>query len=68
MRGGRAINEIMRTESGDADLAVVGFALPDPERAAEFVSHMDVMLEHLPSTVLVHSARGFEGEPLLFEE
>ncbi len=68
MRGDRSITEIMRTESGAADLAIVGFALPDPERSEEFVTRMDAMMEHMPSTVLVHSARGFEGEPLLFED
>jgi len=68
MRGDREISEIMTTESGDADLAIVGFSLPDPERAEEFVNRTNALLDGLPSTVLVHSARGFDGEPVLFEE
>jgi len=68
MRGGRAITEIMRTESGAADLAIIGFSMPEVDRSEEFVARMDQMLEHMPSTILVHSARGFAGEPVLFDE
>jgi len=68
MRGGRSITEIMRTESENADLAIIGLSLPDPEHSVEFVTRMDAMLEHMPSTILVHSSRGFAGEPVLFDE
>lgn len=68
MRGERSITEIMRAESENADLAIIGLSLPDPEHAVEFVARMDAMLEHMPSTILVHSSRGFAGEPVLFDE
>ncbi len=67
MRGGRGIKEIMRAESAAADLAIVGFAMPDRDAARETFERLDDMLEHMPSTVLVHSARDFEGEPVLFD-
>jgi len=67
MRGGRTIKEIMRAESSAADLAVVGFLMPDPEDAEAFFERTEDMLEHMPSTVLVHSARDFDGEPVLFD-
>ena len=51
-----------------ADLAIVGFSLPDQAASAEgFFDRMNAILERLPTTLLVHSARGFEGAPLLFD-
>ena len=29
---------------------------------------MNELLSHLPTTVMVHSARGFQGEPVLFDD
>ncbi len=68
MRGDRPITEIMRTESAAADLAIIGLSVPEPDRASDFVRRMDAMLEHMPSTILVHSSRGFSSEPVLFDE
>lgn len=68
MRGGRTIKEIMRSESAAADLAVVGFAMPDPDQADEFFRRVENLLEFMPTTVLVHSARNFDGEPVLFDQ
>ena len=67
MRGGRPIKEIMRSESCAADLAIVGFLMPEPEDAVAFFERTEEMLEHMPTTVLVHSARDFKGEPVLFD-
>ena len=67
LRQDRSIPEIMSTESASADLAVLGFAMPERERAAEFVERMERLLASMPSTLLVHSARGFDSEPVLFE-
>ena len=67
MRGGRSIHDIMRAESSAADLAIVGFAMPEPGAAVEFFARTERLLEHMPTTVLVHSARDFEGEPVLFD-
>ncbi len=68
VREGRAIHEIMRTESENADLAIVGTALPDPEHPEQFFERMNPILDALPTTLLVHSARSFSGEPVLFQD
>ncbi len=77
VREDRSIPEIMRVESRDADLAIVGFALPargseHPLGAAAiasgFFERMNAILQGLPTTLLVHSARGFESDPVLFDE
>ena len=68
MREERSIADIMRTESAVADLAIVGFTLPDEEAsAATFFERMNAILDQLPTTLLVHSARHFEGDPVLFD-
>jgi amino acid transporter len=69
LRQRRPIGQIMREISAEADLAILGIGLPeDPDspEALAFVDRIDSMLENLGTTVLVHSARDFEGEPLLF--
>jgi len=69
LRGERSIPEIMHHESAAADLAIVGIRLPKAgEPAMPFFDRMNTILDPLPTTVLVHSARTFEGEPLLFDE
>ncbi|MEZ4221215.1 MAG: hypothetical protein R3B13_09805 [Polyangiaceae bacterium] len=67
-RAGRSIGEIMQLESQGTDLAIIGIRLPPAHaQADEFFSRMNELLEHLPTTVLVRSARGFQGEPVLFD-
>ena len=67
-RGARSIEEIMRVESGHADLAIVGFRLPDQDQpAGPFFERMNAILTVLPTTLLVHSASTFAGEPVLFD-
>ncbi len=67
-REGRDISEIMATTSGEADLAIVGFRVPgDGASVTPFFARMNAILERLPTTILVHSARSFEGEPVLFD-
>lgn len=69
LRQGRSLPDIMHVESEEADLALVGFVLPDPDHPVEpFFDRMNRILEELPTTILVHSARNFEGEPVLFDE
>ncbi len=69
LRQGRSIGDIMHVESEDADLAIVGFVLPEAGTPTEpFFARMNSILEELPTTILVHSARSFEGEPVLFDE
>jgi amino acid transporter len=68
VREGRSIEQIMRSESVGVDLAIIGIRLPvrgEPEEA--FFDRMNSLLAELPTTVLVHSARTFEGAPVLFE-
>ncbi len=68
VRAGRSIGEIMQSESVGADLAIIGIRLPDRGQSAEsFFERMNELLLHLPSTVMVHSSRGFQGEPVLFD-
>lgn len=69
LRRNRPINEIMRDESANADMAILGFRLPDPGMPAEpFFDRMNAMLDELPTTLLVHGARNFQSEPVLFDE
>ncbi|MEM9191508.1 MAG: Na-K-Cl cotransporter [Myxococcota bacterium] len=73
LRQGRSIADVMYVESADADLAIVGFVLPEernaenPPSAEEFFARMNELLHRLPTTILVRSARNFEGEPVLFD-
>ena len=68
LREGRSIQQVMKEVSSSADLAILGIGLPEPEQdAGVFFDRIDAMLENMPTTLLVHSARTFEGEPVLFE-
>jgi hypothetical protein len=69
-RGDRSIPAIMKEESGGCDLAIVGFKLPDViehDTADTFFERMNAILAELPTTLLVHSARDFKSEPVLFD-
>ncbi|HJK91664.1 MAG TPA: hypothetical protein RMH26_13100, partial [Polyangiaceae bacterium LLY-WYZ-15_(1-7)] len=69
LREGRKIPEIMGGESAEADLAIVGFRLPPEGQApGAFFERMSQLMEGLPTTILVHSARSFESEPVLFDD
>ncbi|MCA9539177.1 MAG: hypothetical protein KC620_09850 [Myxococcales bacterium] len=69
LREGRSIQAIMRHESGEADLAVLGLRLPaegeDPEALFE---HYQNLLAQLPTAMLVHSGRAFDAAPVLFDD
>ena len=68
-REGRPIGELMEEVSTNADLAIVGLRLPDPEEpVGEFFSRTNAFLAGLPTTIMVYSARHFEGEPVLFDD
>ena len=68
IRGGRKISEIMAAESRNTDLAIIGIRLPsDVSRSEKFIQRMNSLLEHLPTTLMVHGARGFSGETVLFD-
>lgn len=69
LRDDRPISEIIHSESENADLAILGLALPQCEdRDIEnFFARMNNLLEGMPTTLMVHSARTFEGEPVLFD-
>lgn len=80
LRQGRSVQQLMHVESDDADFALVGFDFPDlPDDAVEgygeeadrvareFVDRVNGMLEQLPTTILVHSARSFEHETVLLD-
>ena len=69
VQGALSIAEIMRAESHDVDLAIIGLRLPARNEPAEaFMERMNQLLTNLPSTVLVRSSRGFQGEPVLFDD
>ena len=68
LRQGRPIAQIMAETSGEADLAILGLGLPDRDDQVDaFFDRMERMLEGMPTTLLVGSARTFRGEPVLFE-
>ncbi len=68
LRGERSIPSIMEAEAKEADLAIVGFSLPDEVASStDFFERMNGILDRLPTTLLVHSARGFDSDPLLFD-
>lgn len=68
VRDGRSIEQIMHTESAGVDLAIIGIRLPARgEPADAFYERMSSLLAELPTAVLVHSARTFEGAPVLFD-
>jgi len=63
------IAEIMKEESGHSDLVMVGLRQPRPEeKAASYFAHYTLILEALPTTMLVASAPSFEGAPVLFDQ
>lgn len=68
LQDGRPIDKMMREISSTADLAIVGVTVPPLGVGAEvFFRRVQRLLNSLPSTLLVHSARHFRGEPVLFE-
>jgi solute carrier family 12 (sodium/potassium/chloride transporter), member 2 len=67
LRGDKDIRTIMKEESEGTDLAILGIGLPDTDDSTRaFFGRINLMLEVLPTTIIVHSARNFEGEPVLF--
>jgi len=67
LRGERDLQSIMAEESAQADLAVLGIGLPHEDDPSNlFFDRINQMLKVLPTTIIVHSARNFEGEPVLF--
>lgn len=64
----RSIQQIMQAESADADLAIIGLRLPGPDEPPDsYFERMNSILAVLPTTLLVLSARTFQGEPVLFD-
>ncbi len=69
LRKDRSVRDIMELMSTGVDLAIVGMRLPDPsEETHKFFDRMNDLLSALPTTLLVHSARGFQGDPVLFDD
>ncbi len=69
VRNGQSIDSIMRENSSQADLAIIGLRAPDTDTAADdFFARSNMILEALPSTMMVCSARTFEIEPVLFDQ
>ena len=67
MREGRPIPDVIHAGSAEADLTIIGFALPAPGADPDvFFERMDAILDGMPTTLVVHSARNFESEPVLF--
>jgi amino acid transporter len=68
-RGDRSIGEVMEQVSSNSDLAIVGLRLPeDGEDIDVFFERTNAFLSVLPTTIMVYSARDFEGEPMLFDD
>ncbi len=68
LRQRRSIPEILHHEARKADLTILGILLPPEHEAPEqFFDRYNELLAGLPTTILVRSARSFEGEPVLFD-
>ncbi len=68
LRQRRSLPEILHQEARKADLAILGIRLPPEQEPPErFFERYDRLLAELPTTILVRSARSFEGEPVLFD-
>lgn len=68
LRDDRPFVEVMREQSYSADLSLIGVGLPDsPAVADAFFQRTDALLEVLPTTVMVYSARDFDGDKVLFD-
>ena len=69
LRDGQGIRSIMQRESAGTDLAILGMRLPRASAPVKpFFRRMNGLLSELPTTLLVHSARDFRGEPVLFDD
>lgn len=69
LREDRPIAEIIKAESASTDLAIIGLALPPADQPSDaFFERMNNILRGMPTTILVHSARDFRSEPLLFQQ
>lgn len=69
VRGGHPISSIMHGASSEADLTILGLRLPEGDQSGiEFFERYNQFVESLPTTILVCSARNFEGEPVLFDD
>jgi potassium/chloride transporter 4/5/6 len=58
----RAVLDIMREESGDADAVFMGLADIAPGKEAEYATRLGEMIEGFPTVVLVKNASVFVGE------
>ncbi|MEL6543030.1 MAG: Na-K-Cl cotransporter [Myxococcota bacterium] len=69
VRDGRSLPEIMREVSPRADLAIIGIRVPEDDDGVDpFFDRMSAMLEEMPTTIMVRSAKTFVGTPVLFDQ
>jgi amino acid transporter len=69
VRNGHPISSIMHGASSEADLTILGLRLPSNDQSSvEFYNRYNEFVNSLPTTLLVCSARNFEGEPVLFDD
>lgn len=59
--------EIIRRESNEADLTMLGLKEPDPGEGEAFVQRVDTMMTGLGTVLLVRASSRFEGSRVLFE-
>jgi hypothetical protein len=59
--------ELIRQQSHDADLTMLGLKEPAEEEGAAFVSRVDGMVQGLGTVLLVRASSRFEGKRVLFE-
>ncbi|MEW6711849.1 MAG: amino acid permease [Candidatus Riflebacteria bacterium] len=53
----RPLNQIIRENSGDADLVMLGFEIPEPGKELEWLATYEKLIEWLPTVAIVHCAR-----------
>lgn len=60
--------DVIRRESREADLTLLGLRSPDPGEAEAYLERIGEMLEGLGSTLLVRASSRFEGTGVLFDQ
>lgn len=48
--------EVLHRHSSHASLVIIGFEVPEEDQMQEFYHHFDLILDHLPTTLLVYSS------------
>ncbi len=56
----RPLPELIKLESGDADLVVIGLPPPPKKNPAAFIAEVDALIQEIGTTLLIHASSFFE--------